>query len=349
MYKVHKELNDFYQDWVRLRDERTKLKENRDSNLAALKDGLKKLEKPFVFEKIDQGSYAMDTINKHPDKEYDIDVAVIFEKDDLPSTPADARKRIEKAMVEGGGNFKTPPEAKTNAVRVLYAEGHHVDLAVYRKQKDFLGQIVIEHAGAEWTSRNPQDITEWFTKSVQSKCPKKEYGSNVENLQLRRVVRLIKKFSKSRASWDLPGGLIITALVVECYVSNSDRDDVSLFETMKRVRDRLSWNTEVVNPANISQSLTTREKDKTRVKNLKEKLDFAVEKLNDLFDADCDALKAFKAWNEVFKHPYWKGKVGDTLKNSLVAGSLKVASNGNLISREGEKRIPVPPTRFYGE
>jgi hypothetical protein len=35
----------------------------------------------------------------------------------------------------------------------------------------------------------------------------------VDDKQLRRVVRWLKMFSKSRSSWKLPGGLIISALV----------------------------------------------------------------------------------------------------------------------------------------
>jgi len=348
MYDMHKELNEFYEEHVRLKDEKKKLKEHRDTNLEALKDGLKKLKFPFVFDKKDQGSYAMDTINKHPEKKYDIDVAVIFEKDDLPSKPVDARKRIEDAMVEGGGDFNTPPEAKTNAVRVSYAKGYHVDLAVYRKNKDIHGNSIIEHAGADWTTRDPIDITNWFVNAVQARSPQKIYGSNVDDMQLRRTVRWLKMFSKSCNSWNMPGGLIISVLAVECYVSDINRDDISLHGTMKSIRDRLEWNKEVNNPVDITQSLTEREKDKTRIKNLSEQLDSVLDKLDDLFDLQCDCLQALKAWDSVFDHSYWKNKLGESMKNSLVAGLLGVTSSGSLIKKEGERSIPVPPTRFFG-
>lgn len=349
MYDMHKELNEFYEEHVRLKEERNKLKEHRDTNLIALKNGLKKLEYPSDFDKKDQGSYAMNTINKHPKREYDIDVAIIFEKDDLPSEPADARKRIEEAMIESGGNFKTPPEAKTNAVRVSYADGHHIDLAAYRKNKDFLGNPIIEHAGAKWTIRDPMDITNWFVNAVQVESPQKKFGAKVGDMQLRRIVRWLKMFAKSRPSWDgnMPGGLVISALAVECYVSNSDRDDISLHETMKNIRNRLEWNNEVKSPIDITQSLTERDKDKTRIKNLKENLDFVLDKLDDLFDLECDHPKALKAWGWVFQHSYWKNKLGEAMKDSLVAGTLSVTSTGGLI-KEGGHSIPVPPSRFFG-
>lgn len=351
MYDMHKELNEFYEEHVRSKGERNKLKGHRDTNLVALINGLKKLEYPSGFDKKDQGSYAMDTINKHPKKEYDIDVAIIFEKDDLPSEPADAKKRIEEAMIVGGGNFKTPPEAKTNAVRVSYAEGHHIDLAIYRKNKDFLGNLIVEHAGAEWTIRDPMDITNWFVNAVQAKSPQKKYGAKVGDMQLRRIVRWLKMFAKSRTSWDgnMPGGLVISVLAVECYISNSDHDDISLYESMKSIRNRLEGNTEVKNPVDIAQSLTERNKDKKRITNLKENLDFVLDKLDDLFDLECDRPKALKAWDWVFQHSYWKSKLGEAMKDALVAGTLSVTATGGLFKKEGGHSIPVPPTRFFGE
>ncbi len=310
MYNLHKELNEFYENHVRLKDEREKLKEHRDKNLAALKDGLKKLDYPSGFEKKDQGSYAMNTINKHPERKYDIDVAIIFERDNLPSTPFDARKRIEKAMIEGGGNFNTPPEAKTNAVRVSYAEGHHIDLAIYRKNKSDLGESIIEHAGPERTTRDPMDITNWFISAAQTKSPQKKYGTNVDDMQLRRVVRWLKMFSKSRTSWNMPGGLIISVLAVECYQANTERDDIALYETMTSIRNRLRWNKEVGNPVINNQSLTSREKDKTRVKNLEENLDFVLEEMKDLF-ASNSYSQAMQAWNWFFQHSYWNKEEKD--------------------------------------
>jgi len=318
MYNMHDELNKFYEDHVRLKDERKKLSEHCNTNIDRLKAGLKELEYPRNFESKDQGSYAMETINKHPDKKYDLDVAIIFEKEDLPSEPADARKRIEEAMIKGGENFSIPPKAKTNAVRVTYKEGHHIDLAIYRKNVDMLGYPIIEHAGPEWTNRDPMAITNWFISLVPDKSPSKEFGASVEDDQLRRVVRWLKMFSKSRSSWTTPGGLIISALAAERYVSNQYRDDASLYDTMVGIRDRLKLNREVVNPVDSTLYLTARDTDKTRVKNMEEKLDFAIEKSSPLFSTTCTRSEALQAWNWVFDHPYWDGELEKASKESTL-------------------------------
>ncbi len=305
MYNMHEELNQFYEDHVRLKDEQKILAEHRDTNIERLEAGLKELVCPSNFKSQDQGSYAMKTINKHPEKKYDIDEAIIFEEVDLPSNPADARKRIEEAMIKGGGNFKKPPRAKTNCVRVSYADGPHVDLAIYRKTTDTFGNPTVEHAGPEWIKRDPMEITNWFHASVQLKSPSKKAGAKVEDEQLRRVVRWLKMFAKSRSDWNMPCGLIISVLAVECYVPNQYRDDSSLYDTMVSIRNRLNTNKEVNNPVDPSQILTSRDKDKTRMDNFKENLECALEELHLLLDANCTKPKAAQAWNSVFNHPFW--------------------------------------------
>lgn len=302
---MDKDLNEFYEDHVRLKEERKILEEHRDVNIDRLKAGLKELGYPNSFTAEDQGSFAMNTINKHPQKEYDIDEAVIFEKDDLPSNPADARKRIEEAMIQGGGNFKKPPEAKTNCVRVSYVDGPYVDLAVYRRTTDEFGNPIIEHAGLEWTNRDPAKITDWFNEAVHAKSPSKAYGASVKDEQLRRLVRWLKMFARSRKDWDMPCGLILSVLAEDCYAPNQYRDDGSLYDTMVNILNRLVQDEEVKNPVNKDLSLTAREKDKTRIRNLKNNLECALDQLKALFDVNCTPSQAAQAWNWVFKHAFW--------------------------------------------
>jgi hypothetical protein len=351
MYDMHKELNIFYNDHVCLSaDDKQALAGYRDTNITRLKSGLEKLEYPSCFEAKNQGSYAMDTINQHSKKEYDIDVAIIFKKEDLPTDPADARKQMETAMCEAGGNFLTLPEAKTNAVRISYVEGYHVDLAVYREAIDLLGNPIIEHAGPEWTVRDPMEINNWFTELVQRRSPSKKYGAQVDDGQVRRVVRWLKMFSQSRSSWNMPGGLIISALVGECFIQDNDRDDVSLHTTMESIRNRLRIDKNVNNPVNPQYSLTERGKDKTRINNLETNLTTALEKMTVLFQADCDRQMALQAWNWVFNHPYWENEIGKCLRDSMQTGSLRATQTGLLTNTQSNNRsVPVPNTRFYGE
>ena len=316
MFNVHDRLYEFYRDHVRLgSDERKKLAGYRDTNLDRLKSGLDKLGEEhnttyaYYQDCCNQGSYAMFTLNQHPDNEYDIDIALVFKKEDLPSSALKARQRIADAFKKVAGNFAQDPEARTNAVTVWYAEGYHIDFAVYRTYERVLGGTVIEHAGPEWTERDPMEVTNWFNNTVNKRSPMKKYGATVENHQMRRIVQLLKAFAKSRSSWNLPGGLIISVLTSMDYKPNNDRDDIALYDTMVAIHNRLLFNTEVYSPVSSTESLTHREQYKKQVERFRDKLDSAVTNLAVLFQDDCTTDKTMKAWNKVFNHPFWSDAV----------------------------------------
>ena len=311
MFDLHQEMNDFHKEHVCLSyDDKRKLAGYRDTNLQRLKSGLDKLgeenevEYAHPIRTCNQGSYAMHTIIQHPENDYDIDVALIFRKDDLPSTALDSRKRIEAAMLKGGGNFNRLPEARANCVTVWYTEGYHIDLAIYREYEDEDSIITIEHAGPAWTARDPMEITNWFNQEVRDRSPSGEMGADVEAGQMRRVVRLLKAFAKSREPDKLPSGLIISALVSECYSSDSSRDDVSLYQTMVAIHSRLMSCTTVLNPVNSSQELTDKSEYENQVRRLRDALGDAIKQLDVLFNTD-DYSEAMQAWKDVFQHSFW--------------------------------------------
>jgi hypothetical protein len=97
MFDTTKDLQNFYENWVRLGAElRSQLANSRDLNLKRLTTGLEELgndSKTKYNGPIDtknQGSYAMHTLNQSD--EYDIDVAVVFRKGDLPENPLAAEQ-----------------------------------------------------------------------------------------------------------------------------------------------------------------------------------------------------------------------------------------------------------------
>lgn len=358
MFDMHHELHEFYDQYVCLTTaQRDDLAGYRDVNMDRLNLGLDRLGHPRPQRSCDQGSFAMRTTNQHPDKDYDIDRALIFAQDDLPASPLYARQRVRDAMIEGGGNFKKEPEARTNAVTVWYQEGHHVDLAVHRIRIDDWGNEIVEHAGVAWTPRDPSQITEWFKKCVKDLSPIQDRGASVEPKQLRRVVQLLKKFSKSRSYWVLPGGLVISTLAVERYWCDYHRDDVALYQTISSIHSRLSIYTEVLNPVDRTQKLTYKPEYVNQVVRFKEKLEAAIDWLQPLFKPDCSRIDAIKAWNAVFQHPYWEGLLeieeakarGEALQKAIQSGSLYVAQMGGVeISRSSDRSVKVLDHRFYG-
>ena len=312
MFSLHDTLNQFYSDYVRLdADERNKLAGYRDINLERLKSGLDKLgeehDATYAYYQYyrNQGSYATFTLNQHPDNEYDIDVAIVFKKYDLPSSALKARQIIADAFKKVAGNFSQDPEARANAVTVWYAEGYHIDFAVYRTYEDMFGNTIIEHAGPEWTERDPMDLTNWFNDAVNQSSPLKEYGATVEKYQMRRIVQMLKVFAKSRSSWNLPGGLIISVLVAHCYQPDYDRDDVALYNTMVAIHNRLLLSNQVWSPVNPPELLTNKEEYKKQVERFRDQLDIAITKLAPVFKDDCTKDEAMSTWNWMFNHPFW--------------------------------------------
>ena len=56
MFDLHKDLNKFYNNHVRLGKERSTLADYRDKNLDRLQQGLENLDYPSSFDHLDQGS-----------------------------------------------------------------------------------------------------------------------------------------------------------------------------------------------------------------------------------------------------------------------------------------------------
>jgi len=164
------------------------------------------------------------------------------------------------------------------------------------------GEVIQELASSKWEESDPQSITSWYNEAVIDKSPDTNNGR-----QMRRVTRLGKYFMNSRSSWNMPSGFIFSVLVDELYVKSLDRDDESLYQTLKAIRDRLSWNKNVYNP--VSGSLISEGKEAQLTK-LYDELDFHLKNtLNVLEDSSCSQAEALKAWSKFFKDDFFKDKI----------------------------------------
>ncbi len=303
MYNLNTEIVKFHNTEVSLSSiQQSEMSKRRDANRNRLKKGLKDNNDPAVSRHVAQGSYAMYTMVQDENNDYDIDDGAIFDKEDLKGkqgaylSPLDVRKMVRDAVDDG--SFKTSPEVKTNCVRVHYDVGYHVDIPAYRELED----ASLELASSCWKGSSPSEVTEWYNDAVIEQSPDTTNGR-----QMRRDTKLLKNFSKSRSSWKkkAPSGLVISALIDEKYVSDSERDDKSLYHTMVAIRDRLNINLQVWHPVRATEELTNGYDD-AKTKFFKEKLDKAVSDLEILFDHECTRLDALKAWNKVFDHQFFK-------------------------------------------
>jgi len=302
MHDCSKEIVKFFENKVRLpQSEKEKLRGNRKANQDRLKKRLKDQEKPDPVGFVKQGSYAMHTMIQQPDNDYDIDDGVIFLKEDLKGknggdkTALAARQMVCDVLQDL--RFKRAPEVRNNCVRVYYDAGHHVDIPVYREHP--AGSQDYELASSDWKVSDPSGVTKWFKQAVIDKSPDSTNGR-----QMRRIVCLLKKFARSRSSWNMPSGLVLSKLSDEEYSSDDDRDDVSLYETMRLMHERLENDLRVRHPVVTDEWLTNGD-DEPKTHQLRDKLEEALGNLQVLFDDDCTRKEALKAWKKVFNDDYF--------------------------------------------
>ena len=303
MYDLSSKFNTFYNSYVVLsQSEQKTLHEKKDLNIQRLKDGLSEYntEKNTSYTVVEthvQGSMAMSTIVQNEDSDYDIDVAIVFNKSDLGDKGALATRNIvADALRRKTKQFNAEPEVKTGCVRIKYSDGYHIDFAVYRRYYDPAQDCwVYEHAGSEWTQRDLRALTDWF----------KTQNNNSDG-KLRKVVRLSKMFCSSRSSWkNMPSGLLQTVLCDEKLQTSFDRIDELFYYTMKEIVSRLENDTSVVAPVDNGRDLTPRKSDVQKMTNWKNRLKSKIEDLDILFKDECSRSDALQAWYGFFNHDFW--------------------------------------------
>lgn len=323
MKDTHNKFLQFYQEHVVLKKtQKNLLFQRKNLNINRLKEGLKEynLENGTNYKmaeaSIVQGSVAMSTVIQNESNEYDIDVAIIFEKDQIPDGTRATKNIVVNALKRKCTSFKKEPTAKTNCIRIEYQEGYHIDFAIYRRYKENESddEYTYEHCGSEWRKRSPRKVTNWFLKENEQK-----------DYQLREVVRLLKMFSKSRPLWtNMPGGLVQSVLANEVFQHHT-RMDECFYYTIKAIRDRLAeGNMDVLNPTDETMSLHLVKKDDTKMTNLLNKLNSSLVKLNVLFEEGCSDKQACEAWEGFFNHPFWTEQKDGISKSAEAFSAIPV-------------------------
>lgn len=303
MIDCSKEMNGYHNDYVTLPSTaRTQMRDHRDANRRRLRNGLSKANDPLPKSFHSQGSYAMKTMVQHDDNKYDIDDGVYFDKDQLVGdrgaemTALATRQMVRDAVDDG--SFTTAPEVRKNCVRVFYQAGYHVDLPIYRKIENacLLGnpEVHYELASVSWKRSDAREVTKWFEEQNRLLSPTGDED------QMRRICRLLKKYSTSRPSWcsQTTSGFVITKLVTEKFRAAKLRDDEALLETMKAIKSRLDWNLVVAHPVTPNETLS-KGNDDGKISFFRDRLSDAIMWLEPVEKNDCKRDDAHKAWDKV--------------------------------------------------
>lgn len=330
MIDCSKEIGTFYAENVRLsQKQQNEMRQRRKANQDRLKSGLVKKGKPVPGRHIKQGSYAMHTMvlprDADPTPDYDIDDGAVFCREALKGlqggdmVPHDAREMVRDALDDG--SFNTPPKSLKNCVRVFYETGYHVDIPVYREFKDDKEELVLELASSEWRVSDPTELTDWFNSSVIDKSTDETNGR-----QMRRALCLLKKFARSRKSWNLPSGLILSVLADEAYRSVEKRDDDVFYYLMQSIYGRLvSAGHQVYNPCDTTEELT-KGKDDPKLQELEDRLAWALSRLKAVKSEPCDKKEALKRWNDIFGTDFFNRYIEEDEEESSKTLNILISS-----------------------
>ena len=115
---------------------------------------------------------------------------------------------------------------KLTCIRVVFADGHHIDLPIYYKMDDV---IELAHRTKGWTESDAKAFFEWFNE--------------LKNPQLARIVRYLKAWKDFRefnnSSLKLPSGFELTILASNNYVED-DNDDLAFRDTVRKIDTELN-------------------------------------------------------------------------------------------------------------
>ena len=220
------------------KSKRSKLKKNREILRDKVKEHFKKRgwDAP-VFRS--QGSFPLRT-NLNPIKKtaadgsikekYDLDDGVYFI---CPISKRENANTYHGRVSAAVAGHASEVKDKNTCVRVVYKDGHHIDLPIYwMKSKDSVPQLA--HKSKGFVDSDPKAFGDWVDQNV---------SDAGRNGQLRRIIRYLKAWKDSRehknSSLKLPSGFILTILACNNYVGD-ESDATALKDTVENIKNDLS-------------------------------------------------------------------------------------------------------------
>lgn len=198
-----------------------------------------------------QGSYKMGTMVVDKEGMYDVDLGIYF-----LSRPSVEPSTLQKNVLDAVKTHTTSGvEHRDKCIRVIYAGDFDIDLPIYYKTESDSHPFLATKSG--WKKSDPKELCDWFEKKQDS------------NGQLVRVIKYIKAWANHR-SRKMPSGIALTVWAAKYYQPHG-RDDMALFETLKRVKSDLWCGVECLNPATPSDDLCAKLDDNQKT-NFKEAL-----------------------------------------------------------------------------
>ena len=331
MADCHNLFSDFNNDLKITETKKQNLMTSKDNIREKIKKWFKENHPDYVPEFYIQGSKKLGTLIRTKEDTCDLDDGVYFKRE-VGVTGTTLQNWIYEA-VKNITNAEVIHKAK--CIRVIYANNYHIDIPVYYFPEDEEHpQLAVKNSDLE--ESDPKDFIDWFRYM---KCE-----------QLVRLIKFLKAWGDHLRN-KMPSGLAFTVLAEKNYVED-DRDDISLYETLKAIRSDLENEFTCVMPTVPFDDLFS-DYDQTRKDNFFDRLDAFIEDARKAIEDEDNEYKASKLWKKHLGKRFPEGKDEHLDKLLSAATLLKKGKAGTdkegRIRCKDETRIHNKPHRFYGE
>lgn len=244
---------------------------------------------------------------------YDLDYGVYF----IEKAGEDNRRGITTLhdwvfnSVENHTN--QPPIKKNTCIRVVFSDGHHIDLPIYYKDNEI---PKLAHKCRGWFESDPKAFTDWFNSEVK------------ENQQIRRLVRYLKAWKNFRelrnTSLSLPSGFALSILAVNNYM-HDENDDVAFRQTIEKIKETLDSKFECIRPTIPEENVFSEYSD-TKTHNFLTTLQSLIDDCNRA-ENEQNFKKASEIMQKQFGHRFPTGKDENENTKSKRLGTAIVGAN----------------------
>lgn len=263
----------------------------------------------------------------------DLDDGVYFERE-IGVSGSTLQKWVYEAVKEITGDVNH----RIKCIRVNYKGDYHIDIPVYYFPKEAKHPLLAVKE-SELEKSDPKEFIDWFNEL---KCD-----------QLVRIIKYLKAWGDHVRN-KMPIGLAFTVLAEKNYVSD-DREDISLYKTLKAIRTDLKNSFKCVMPTTPCDDLFERF-DQTRRDNFFERLDSLVEDAEAAIKVEDNQLKASRKWKKHLGDRFPEGldENIEEKEKALVEAAKGIIASKVGIDRKGgikpkdECNVHNKPHRFYG-
>ncbi|MDD4962009.1 MAG: CBASS cGAMP synthase, partial [Candidatus Marinimicrobia bacterium] len=212
----------------------TSKKESLEKSREALREKIKKHFDDNGWNKPEfksQGSFDLNTIINPLDGKYDLDDGVYY-------TCSLQERKSEVAyhnrIINAVDGHASKTLNKNTCVRVIFSDGHHIDLPSYWKENSF-STPKLAHMTKGFIDSDPEAFKKWLNNQI---------SITNKTGQLKRIIRYLKAWKDYREytnnSIKLLSGFILTILACNNFKENA-QDDVALKNTVEAIYNSLSF------------------------------------------------------------------------------------------------------------